>query len=289
MVVEALPAPANRLGECPIWCDRTCRLWWVDVLEPALWSYDPATDRCQRHSICARRLGSIALRREGGLILACDDGLHVYDPDTGRQTFLVDPEPNRPTQRKNDGRADSLGNFWVGTLDEESYRPVGALYRIAPDLSITVCADRLRIPNALAFDAVGGRMYFADTREYAIWVCTYDPTTGETGKPSIFARTNAPARPDGSCIDAEGYLWNAEYAGRRLVRFAPSGEVSLSLDLPVTYPTCCCFGGENLDRLYITSAWEPLSLQERKDEHLAGRVLVVDVGIRGRPEFRVGF
>lgn len=287
MLIDALEAPANRLGECPIWCDRTRRLWWVDVLEPALWSHDPQTGRCERHPIRARRLGSIALRDHGGLLLACDDGLHIYDPATCRQTFLLDPEPDRPGHRKNDGRADPLGNFWVGTLDESRFAPVGRLYRVGPDLSVTVQADALRIPNALAFDAE--RMYYADTRAYTIWACDYDPTTGDIGERRVFARTNEPARPDGSCIDAEGNLWNAEYAGGRLVRFAPSGEVTLAVDLPVTHPTCCCFGGDDLDTLYVTSASEPLSGAEREQEHLAGRLLVIRGGIRGRPEFRVGF
>jgi sugar lactone lactonase YvrE len=289
MLIEALEAPANRLGECPLWCDRTRHLWWVDVLEPCLWSYNPVNGRCERHPIQARRLGSIALRREGGLILACEDGLYAYDPDTGHQTFLVDPEPSRPGHRKNDGRADPLGNFWVGTLREDSYAPVGALYCISPDLSVTLHAEHLQIPNALAFDPERRRMYYGDTRAYLIWACDYDPATGEIGERRIFATTNAPARPDGSCVDAEGYLWNAQYAGGRLVRYAPSGEISLSLDLPVSHPTCCCFGGDDLEKLYVTSASEPLSAQGCQRERLAGRVLVIDAGIHGRPEFRVNF
>ena len=97
------------------------------------------------------------------------------------------------------------------------------------------------------------------------------------------------ARPDGSCIDAEGFLWNAEYAGGRLVRFAPSGEIAAAIDLPVSHPTCCCFGGPGLDRLYVTPAVEPLTPQQREAEPLAGRVLMLDLGIKGRPEGRLAF
>ena len=94
--------------------DRTRRLMWVDVLEPSLWSHYPAAGRCTRHSVAARRLGSIALLDGGGLLLACDDGLHACgNPFDRAQTFLVDPEPGRPGHRKNDGRSDSAGNFWV--------------------------------------------------------------------------------------------------------------------------------------------------------------------------------
>ena len=191
--------------------------------------------------------------------------------------------------RKNDGRVDPDGNFWIGTLRETDYAPVGSIYRVAPDLTVTKQAGRLAIPNSLAFDARRGRMYFADTRAFAIWACDYDAKGGLERARTIFSETTAPARPDGSCVDAEGCLWNAEYAGGRVVRYAPNGDPIGALNLPVTYPTCCCFGGPGLDRLYITSACEPLSASEREAEPLAGRVLVVEPDVRGRPEYRAAF
>ncbi|HWK96733.1 MAG TPA: SMP-30/gluconolactonase/LRE family protein [Pseudolabrys sp.] len=289
MRIEALGAEAARLGECPIWCERSNRLWWVDVLTPALWSFAPASGECRRHDVRARRIGSLALREQGGLVLACDDGLYAYNPDTTEQTFLIDPEPGMADHRKNDGRVDPDGNFWIGTLRETDYAPVGSIYRVAPDLTVTKQADGLAIPNSLAFDAGRGRMYFADTRAFAIWACDYDAKGGLERARTNFAETTAPARPDGSCVDAQGCLWNAEYAGGRVVRYAPNGEPVGALNLPVTYPTCCCFGGPGLDRLYITSACEPLSASEREAEPLAGRVLVVESGVRGRPEYRAAF
>ncbi len=286
--VKALPGEANRLGECPLWCERTDRLWWVDVLTPALWCHDPATGETTRHAVPARRLGSIALRQEGGLLLACDDGLYAYAPESGERCFLVDPEPDGAGRRKNDGRADPAGNFWVGTLEEQGYAPVGRLYRVGADRTVTVVAEELSIPNSLAFDAGRGRMYLADSRAYEIWVFDHDAESGEVSNRRRFASIAPPARPDGSCIDAEGYLWNAEYSGGRLVRYAPTGERDRAIALPVSHPTCCCFGGRDLETLYVTSALEPLTARERADEPLAGRVLALDVGLSGRPEFRVG-
>lgn len=285
MPAEAVGSAVTRLGECPVWSARDKKLWWVDVLTPALWSHDPVTGETERHLVRARRIGSLALRQQGGLLLACDDGLYGYDPETGDQTLLVDPEPGVEGHRKNDGRTDWAGNFWIGTLRERDYAPVGAIYRVERDRSVSTIATGLAIPNALAFDADRGRAYFADTRAYRICVCDYDAVTGETGERRIFAETVAPSRPDGSCIDAEGYVWNAEYAGGRLTRYAPSGSIDRVVELPVSHPTCCAFGGDDLDRLYVTSAIEPLTPEERQAEPLAGRLLVLDVGVRGRPEF----
>jgi sugar lactone lactonase YvrE len=288
MRVEALPGEPCRLGECPIWCERTRRLWWVDVLEPALWSHDPAAGVTTQHPVKARRIGSIALREAGGLLLACDDGLYAYDTETGAQTFLVDPEPGMPGHRKNDGRADPFGNFWVGTLEEAGFSPVGRIYRVAPDRSVSVQEQGMRIPNALAFDGPGRRMYYADTREYAIRTCTFDAEHSDIAEPRTFAVTTPPARPDGSCVDADGCLWNVHYAGRRVVRYAPSAEILASVDVPATYATCCCFGGRELDELYVTSGYGPLTEAERSREPLAGRTFVVKPGVRGRVEYRVG-
>lgn len=280
---EVIDAPPNRLGECPLWCGQTSLLWWVDVLDAGLWSHDPASGVSRRHTIEARRLGSIALREDGGLLLACDDGLYHYDPESGCQTFIMDPEPDRRGYRKNDGRVDSFGNFWVGTLREADYAPTGRIYRIEPDGGLTLAAKNLSIPNSLAFDPERNRLYYADTRAYTIWACDYDGAA--MGQPRIFARTEAPARPDGSCVDADGFLWNAEYAGGRLIRYAPSGVIDRVVELPVSHPTCCCFGGPGLDRLFVTSAYLPLSDAQRQEEPLAGKVLVLAPGLKGRPEF----
>ena len=286
MRIESVSSDACRLGECPIWCEASQSLWWVDVLEPALWRLDALTGRCTRLPVKARRIGSLALREKGGLLLACDDGIYSYDPNTGEQYFLIDPEPGAVGHRKNDGRCDWAGNFWVGTLREQDYAPVGTLYRIAEDGMVTAVASELAIPNGLAFDRQRGRAYFADTRAFTIWACDYDPLSNSIGKPKVFARTRAPARPDGSCLDEDGFLWNALYAGGAVVRYSPDGRVSQIVELPVSHPTCCSFGGPNLDQLYITSALEPLNADQRNQEPLAGHVLVVDVGVRGQPEFR---
>lgn len=283
---DVIDAPANRLGECPIWCEQTGTLWWVDVLTPTLMSYVPKMGRVQQHQVEARRIGSLALREKGGLVLACDNGLFAFDPKRGTQKFLVDLEPGVTGHRKNDGRADWAGNFWIGTLRETDYAPVGALYRVQPDHCASREVAELAIPNGLAFDEDRKRMYFADTRAYTIWMRDYDPEQNRLGEPRIFATTTAPARPDGSCIDEEGFVWSAIYAGGKLIRFDPTGAVDRIIELPVSHPTCCCFGGNKLDTLFVTSAIEPLTDGERSREPLAGKLLALKPSVLGRPEFK---
>lgn len=286
MPIEPISSKPSRLGECPLWCEITNTLWWVDVLEPTLWQYDFETGLCMRHDIKAKRIGSVALRQQGGLVVACEDGLYAYDPVTREKSFIVDPEPGVVGHRKNDGRADWAGNFWVSTLREDDYAPVGSIYKIGRKTDVTTVASDMAIPNALAFDRQRKRAYFADTRAYTIWVSDWDPDVNVIGERRVFAQTTPPARPDGSCIDQDGFVWNALYSGGRLIRYTPDGDVAQVIKLPVSHPTCCSFGGPDLDQLYITSALEPLTDDQRRAEPLAGHTLVMKVGMRGRPEFR---
>ena len=163
--------------------------------------------------------------------------------------------------------------------------PVGTLYRLDPDLACTPLRNSIIIPNSLAWSPDGRTMYFADTYRHTIWAWDYDPATGAATRERVFADTGA-GRPDGSCVDADGCLWNAEYGAARIVRYAPDGKVDRTIELPFDNPTCCCFGGAQLDELFITSARQRLSAADLARQPLAGSVFAVRPGARGLPESR---
>jgi sugar lactone lactonase YvrE len=103
----------------------------------------------------------------------------------------------------------------------------------------------------------------------------------------VFAETPGPfGGPDGSCVDADGCLWNAEYGRWRVVRYTPRGGVDRVVPMPVANPTCCCFGGPGLDTLYVTSARQRLAPGELARQPLAGSVFALNPGVRGLPESR---
>jgi sugar lactone lactonase YvrE len=285
-VVEAQDA----LGESCIWCPVTRRVWWLDILAPRLQSFDPKTGEHRVYALPGRNCGNASLRKSGGFVLAMDNGLHSFDPDTGQTTFLVHPEPDQPDNRYNDGRCDRLGRLWIGTMmAAEDRHATGSLYRIAPDLSARREFDAITVPNSIAFSPDDRTFYFADTPKHIIWAFDFDLATGEISNRRVFADLSARrGLPDGSSVDAEGFLWNAEYAGHRVTRYAPDGRVDRSVDVPVTSPTCCCFGGDNLDTLYVTSASANLSPQQRAAEPCAGGLLAIDTGVRGLPEHAFG-
>jgi sugar lactone lactonase YvrE len=282
LAYEIVGRERDRLGEVPVWSVRDRCLWWVDVLTPTLRCYAPDTGAQVSYPIPVRSLGCVALRAEGGLILGTDAGVLAFDPQSGA-ILLVQPEPDRPAHRLNDGRCDRRGRLWVGSMNERAFVPEGTLFRVDPDLSVHPMLDQIKVPNAIAFSPDDRTLYFADTRACTIWRFDFDIAEGRIWNRRVFAETRAPARPDGACVDADGFLWNTHFAGACVVRYAPDGHVDRVVELPVGNPTCCCFGGDNLDTLFVTSASDPV-LTGAHPSDVCGKLIALDVGSRGLPE-----
>lgn len=287
--IHTVVQAADILGEVPLWCDRSRRLWWIDVRRPALQYYEPSTGK---HA--ALRLhpdlitGAIALHESGGFVLAAQTGFHHYDPASGKPaTFIVNPEQDKPGMRLNDGKCDRRGRFWCGSMHDTRREPLGTLYRLDPDLSCHSMLSDFVLPNAISWSPDDKTMYFADTHRQVIWAFDYDIDDGAISNRRVFKDwTHQAGRPDGATVDAEGYIWNCMVATGHLMRLAPDGRVDRCIQLPVTNPTCPAFGGDDLRTLYITTHSQRFTLEQQAREPLAGALLSLDVGVRGLPEPR---
>jgi sugar lactone lactonase YvrE len=174
-------------------------------------------------------------------------------------------------------------------MNDADFVAEGSLFRVGPDCSSSVVLGGIVVPNGIAFSPDDQTFYFADTRRYAIWAYDFDLESGEIWNRRVFAEFKPDGgRPDGSCIDCEGFLWNAEYAGGRVVRYAPDGRVDRVVPVPMSHPTSCCFGGAQHNLLFVTSASYALTADERAAQPLAGALLALDVGVCGLPEPRFG-
>lgn len=282
--VEVAARGADLLGECPLWDERGRLLWWVDSRWPAVKQLDPASGAVMM-LVLPEVVGSIAFREQGGFLAATRSGIHFLDAASGALEARATPEAALPENRFNDGRCDRAGRFWAGTMSDVKRDPVGSLYRFDADMACTRLRNAVVIPNSLAFSPDGRRMYFADTMRHTLWAYDYDPASGAATNERVFADAGA-GRPDGSCVDAEGCLWNAEYGGWRLVRYTPAGKVDRVVEVPVANPTCCCFGGEDLGTLYVTTARQRLSPEDLAKQPLAGSLLALRPGVQGLPEGR---
>ncbi len=278
----------SRIGEGAVWDDRAQALWWVDIPAGRIFRYDPLTGENRSHDF-GEPVGCLAVRESGGLVVAAKSGFWFYDPATGARQEIQDPEAHLPGNRFNDGATDAQGRFWAGTMkDGGTPEPLGAFYRLDPDLSVTKWRDGIFTTNGLAFSPGGERMYFSDSSAEVrtIWACDYDGETGMPGAPEVFFDTRAvDGRPDGGTVDAEGCYWQAGVSGWQLYRLSPQGEVLRVVDMPVEKPTKPMFGGAELDVLYVTSIGEGLTAGLAQPE--AGSLFAVTgLGVRGVAQTR---
>ena len=280
--IHPLLEQRDMLGEGPVWCPVEQALYWVDIRKPAVYRYHPEDRRLSSWTM-PNLVGSLALRRDGGLLVALAERLAFFEPATGAVETVA---PLPAGLRCNDGKCDRRGRFWVGTMHDAEREPLGALYRLDGDRRLSELATGLVIPNALAWSPDDRVMYHADSFHHTIFAYAFDAAGGGLGERRVFATLRPGIGPDGATVDAEGFLWNAEYGAGRLVRYAPDGRIDRTVALPVSQPTSCAFGGAKLDVLYITSSRQRMSADAIAREPLAGGLFALDVGVRGLPEPR---
>jgi len=284
--IECAQRADAQLGETPLWDAARGVLWWIDIERPTLWRLDPSGGTAEARPQPGTYLGSLALTRTGRHLLARDLDLLLLDPETGRETPLAaTPGEAMPATRLNDGRVDARGRLWIGTMDNALKDGRGSLYRVDPDGAMTAMFGDVIVSNGIAFAPDGQQMYFTDTRRHTTWRLMLDEAGETVTDRAILADyRDTGARPDGACVDADGCLWQAFFGGGKVVRYAPDGRIDREIALPVTNPTCLCFGGRDLTTLFITSATKFLTPEQLAQEPLAGSVLAIDGIGQGVPE-----
>lgn len=279
------------LGESPMWHPQEQVLYWCDIPGRRLHRLDPATGQA-RHWDFPVEPASVAPALDGTLRLAMRDGLWRFDPATGERVRLAAPPYDPAVERFNDGKCDPQGRFWIGTIYEPRDPPLAALY-CWDGGALSRRADGITVSNGLAWSVDGRTMYWSDTKAHAVYAFDFDPVDGRLSRRRTFVEfprrvpgqplDNYGGRPDGAAVDSEGCYWVAMFEGQRLLRLSPAGEVLREVRLPVRCPTMPCFGGSDLQTLYITTAREKRPQEELDQQPLAGCVLAMRVSVPGLP------
>ncbi|MBT2794873.1 SMP-30/gluconolactonase/LRE family protein [Paraburkholderia strydomiana] len=273
------------LGEGATWCARTGRFYWTDIEGARLWRYDPSDGRSTFWPM-PERLATFALCADPHyLLLGLASQLAFFDIATGQTRHIVDVEAGMNT-RVNDGRCDRQGRFVFGTKDEGSpLQAIGGFYRLNHDLSL----ERLPLPapaisNSIAFSPDGATMYFCDSPTREIRACDYRADGGIANDRLFVRLADATGEPDGSTVDRDGGLWNAQWGGRRVVRYGADGVETERVEVPTAQPSCVALGGAQLGTLYITSARVGLDAAALAGDLRAGGVFIATPARRGLPE-----
>ncbi|MEK9679044.1 MAG: SMP-30/gluconolactonase/LRE family protein [Rhodospirillaceae bacterium] len=300
--IERIVDCETYLGEGPVWDVESGLFYWVDSTgrrsgRDNVFRLDPSSGKVETRSIPDHDIGALAVRKDGGLVLANDDGFYFYDFDTEDLDQIVAIEADEPRTRLNDGKVDRRGRFIAGGMDDKEELGICGLWRLDPDLSVTRIGGGIICTNGPCWSPDDKTFYVTDTFQHQIWAYDYDIKTGSLANQRVFASTEGEQGiNDGSTVDAEGCMWTAELVTGELVRRTPDGEIERRIGMPVKNITSVMFGGENLDEVYVTSMARvdhpgadahDHFVVETKPQFGAGSLFkVTGLGIRGVPEPR---
>ena len=265
-----------------MWNPHEGSIYWLDIVEKHVQRFHPPTGKHEIFEL-DRRITALAFRESGGLVTATDRGFAFWDLETGEFEPISDPEPNLGTNRLNDAAVDPQGRFWAGTMNEQAAeQPDGSLYRMDADLSVHKMDSGFTVSNGTGWSPDGRIMYFTDSLRRCVFAYDYDVASGSIENRRVFAEfPEEGGAPDGLTVDSEGFVWSALWPGWRVARLDPDGKEERDVKLPQPVASSCCFGGENLDELYITSAG---SDEDRKEHPGTGDLFRAHVGIVGQVE-----
>lgn len=277
------------LGECPRWHDEERLLYWVDIARNELHRLDPATGKDDRRTFDAP-VGCFAFRKGGGLLLGMKDGLALLD------NWGAVPVPfgdqvlaGRPDLRLNDGRTDTQGRFWVGSVNTAKSAADAALYRFETDGRATLAENGMMTCNGAAFSADGLCFYHADTPSHRLRAYRVNPAQGALSDCRVLHQfPEGHGRPDGGSFDEAGHYWSALFDGGRVVRLSPDGAIVTSVTLPVPRPTMIAFGGDDRRTAYVTSARNGLDADALGAAPLSGAIFSFRVDVPGVAEWNFG-
>lgn len=290
----AYPA-TNTVGESIVWDDRNHRLLWVDIVAKTIHSLDPRT----QHHQCWQTpdfVTSIGLRKDGGAIVGLMKTICLWD--FGEQFEpLADIETDKPANRLNEGVVGPDGAFWIGTMQNniasdgsplEITASTGYIYKCSSDGQVDrLSDDSFGITNTFIWSK--GRVVTADSLANTMYSYAMDAKNIKLSDRKQLLVDFERGLPDGSCIDAQGFIWNCRVVGGAcLVRMSTEGVVDRVVELPCSWPTSCTFGGEQLDTLYITSARFTMSAEHLAAHPHEGALFALDVGVTGRYPYRFG-
>ncbi len=281
------------LGEGLHWDPSRQRLWMVDIIGKRLLAVAPGkADHWER--LLPQRVGWVLTEQDSSaLLLGLQEGIgRLQDPEASEVSWLSRMFAGNPSLRLNDGKADSSGAIWAGSLNhDDETRPDGALYRVDPRTGSTSLVDSgYLVANGPAIDKEGGLMLHSDSGRRVIYSFNLNVSTGVISGKRIWKQFLAEeGYPDGMCFDADGCVWVAHWGAGCVSRFGPHGELLRRVNLPVSNVTNVCFGGPALDRLFVTSAKVGLTRQQLESQPLAGALFEIDCGgVHGLPSLAAG-
>jgi gluconolactonase len=283
------------VGESPFWDVRSASLLHIDIKSGAVHSWDSQTHQEGTINLDGSVGFAIPCDR-GGLVVGLNKTISHVDWDTAEVKKLAEVDQGT-NNRFNDGKCDASGRLWAGTMGGESVPGTidmgqGSLYSISADHKVTKHVTNIDISNGMDWTDDNSIMYYIDSIPRKVYAFDFDLNEGTIrNQRTVFeyqpGNETTFVWPDGMCVDSEGKIWVAFFRSSRVQRIDPeTGKTLQTLEFPVTNVTSVCFGGKNLDELYVTSSHFRLPEGSDVTQPLAGSLFrVTGLGVKGRAPY----
>jgi len=268
------------LGEGPFWHPFRQSLFWFDIMGKRLYTKDVELKYWQFDEY----VSAAAVIDENRLLIASQSQLFLFNLEAETQEKICDLEADNPVTRSNDGRVDTYGGLWIGTMGIQAEEKAGAIYRFYQG-ELRKLFGEITIPNSICFSSDGKYAYFTDTPTGIIKRVMLN----EAGWPKLetvldfIDLRDEGLNPDGSIVDQEGNLWNAQWGASRVACYDQEGTFIRAVSAPSPHTSCPAFGGTELDVLFVTTAQEGLEEAAIADTK-AGSVFSIAETIKGQAE-----
>lgn len=274
-----------RLGEGCVWDERNKRLYFVDIEGCRIFGFHPCGGKKEKPDeiweFDTKEMVGCLVLCENGIVAAVGHRLIRISDDGSRSEVLMElPLPDYV--RFNDGKCDSAGRLWVGTMAKSQLHPeakgCGSLYCIAGN-QVLAAYPGYTIPNGMAWD--GDLFYHIDTSKGTVEEYRAGENGALNGRRTAVTADPLDGAPDGMCIDAEGNLWVAMWGGGKVNCYDPrTGNKLTEIPVPAKNVSCAAFGDEDMRTLYITTAMD--------EEGSGGELYAVRLPAAGTVPYRYG-
>jgi sugar lactone lactonase YvrE len=277
------------LGEAPLWSASEEKLYWLDIsLSSTLFIWHSTTRKVSFLPLNELATG-LALSSLDDLIVVSENGPSIFELSEQKLLSLSMLPFSMHGRRFNDCGCDPAGRLWTGTMANElqplpgQSQCTGELYRFDEDMSCHLMREGIGCPNTFVWAGDSKSMYSADSSDGCIYAYQFDLDSGSLGGRKVFANPSGLGLPDGSAIDAEGYIWNARWGAGCVARFAPDGTIDQTVVVPADHVTSCAFGGPHLQTLFVTTARQHHGRSAVAHQPLAGGVFAFEPKVPGVP------
>ena len=289
--LEVIANYGDLCGEGPLWDYRNNKLYWTDMTGQRFYCFDWAT---QKHRIVKEsyEVCGFAFNASGGYVVANSSGVWLWDG--AAKTQLVADQADGSKCQLNDCIADPAGRFLAGSYfyDPSKDYPLGKLISVDTNGKARIVDEGMHLSNGLGFSPDCDTLYFTDSIARIIYAYDYDAASGTPRNRRVFVRVpDTSGIPDGLTVDADGFVWSAEWYGSCIVRYDPDGKIERRIMTPAKQTSSLMFGGPDMTDMFITSAGEstPMPVMppgyDPNSGNFGGALYKLNLGIQGKKEF----